>query len=107
MKANSKTRSLRLSIIGASAVFALISLSSCAKDEVGSNGSCEGPTGSTCIKTIQYKGHPLNCISWNGYASETGFDCDWVEYHKKYGDTESKKSTSDESNSEASETEKD
>lgn len=104
MKANFKSRSLRLSVIGASAVFALVSLSSCTKDEVGSNGACDGGSGSTCTKTIQYKSHPLNCIAWNGYASETGFDCDWVEYHKKYGDTESDESNSGESNSE---TEKD
>jgi hypothetical protein len=37
--------------------------------------------GTGCAVTIDYKGKPLNCVSWQGSHGETGLTCDFVEYH--------------------------
>lgn len=37
------------------------------------------------MTTIKYDGNDLNCVTWAGSHGEQGVDCDWVEYHDKYG----------------------
>lgn len=38
-------------------------------------------TAATQVITVEYKGKPLDCITWTGYAGEVGMTCDFVKYH--------------------------
>jgi hypothetical protein len=33
--------------------------------------------------TIDYKGRPLDCITWDGSHGEVGMTCDFVGYHEQ------------------------
>ena len=71
-------------VSGLVAVAAVLSLAGC-----GGQGETVGESGFTAeeIITIDYKGHPLNCIKWDQHYGDD-HTCDFVEYYEKYGTAE-------------------
>lgn len=63
---------------------ALLTLTGCSNVAVGPSGE---PVSKVTI--VDYKGHPLNCVTWKDYNGAEGKTCDFVEYHQKYTSPES------------------
>ena len=67
------------------AAAALIALAACSKEQFA-KVECPGDNGSNCTTTIFYRGHPLDCILWDGSHGEVGMTCDFVKYHAELED---------------------
>lgn len=81
MKRNSALRVLAVAIVVGIILMALVACGNSVRSGNKEVGDCTTGGGTNCVTTINYKGKPLHCITWQGYGTEVGLSCDFVEYH--------------------------